>query len=153
MLTACVTGHRRLRDPEQVRHVLAAALDRALAEGYTVWYVGMALGADQMAVELMLGKAHRVVAVIPCDDYDRPWPASLRRRYRSLLARADEVVVYPGGPYAPWKPHARNRWMVDRSQLVVAVWDGRCTGGTYGTVEHARARGVPVRVVWPGKRS
>ncbi|MEW6049065.1 MAG: SLOG family protein [Bacillota bacterium] len=153
MLTACVTGHRRLGDPEQVRHVLAAALDRALTEGYTVWYVGMALGADQMAAELLLGKARRVVAVIPCDDYDRLWPASVRRRYRCLLARADEVVVYPGGPYAPWKPHARNRWMVDRSGLVVAVWDGRRTGGTYGTVGYARARGVPVRVVWPGKQS
>jgi len=152
VLTACVTGHRRLGDPEQVRRVLAAALDRALAEGYAAWYTGMALGADQMAAELLLGKA-RLVAVIPYDGYDRLWPAPLRNRYRSLLARADEVVMYPGGPYAPWKPHARNRWMVDRSRLVVAVWDGRHGGGTYGTVEYARTRGVPVRVVWPGEQS
>lgn len=31
----------------------------------------------------------------------------------------DGLVVYSGGPYAPWKPHVRNRWMVDRPGLVV----------------------------------
>jgi len=143
---ACVTGHRRLARPEETRAALAAALDRAIEEGFAAFHVGMALGTDQMAAELLAGRA-RVVAVIPCDEYDHLWPAGVRENYRRLLGLVDEVVLYPGGPYAPWKPHARNRWMVDRSGLVIAVYDGRKWGGTYGTVEYARWRGVPVWLV------
>lgn len=143
VLAACLTGHRCLARPELVRERLSAALDRAVGGGFRCFYLGMAPGADQMAAELLLGRV-RVVAVIPCDGYDRLWPASVRCRYADLLSQVDEVVLYPGGPYAPWKPHARNRWMVDRSGLVVAVYDGRRRGGTYWTVEYARRRGVPV---------
>ncbi|MDI6824641.1 MAG: DNA-processing protein DprA [Bacillota bacterium] len=122
---------------------MSRVLGCAVAKGHCCFYLGMALGADQMAAELLFGHA-RVVAVVPCDGYDRLWPAPLRRKYGELLSRVDEVVVYPGGPYAPWKPHARNRWMVDRSGLVIAVYDGRRQGGTFRTVEYARRRGVPV---------
>lgn len=143
MQAACVTGHRWLARPEETRAALAAALDRAIKEGFATFYVGMALGADQMAAELLAGRA-RVVAAIPCDGYDRPWPAGAQARHRTLLGLVDEVVLYPGGPYAPWKPHARNRWMVDRSGLVIAVYDGRGHGGTFRTVQYAQARGAPI---------
>jgi len=146
MPAACVTGHRHLAAPDEVRGRLARALEQAVARGFDCFYVGMAPGADQMAVELLLGRV-RVVAVVPCDDFDRLWPLELRAVYAGLMARVDEVVVYPGGSYAPWKPHARNRWMVDRSGLVIAVYDGRKSGGTYRTVEYARRRGVPVWLV------
>lgn len=147
MRCACVTGHRRLSQPEAVRRSLAAALEEALRDGYGRFFVGMALGADQMAAELLVGRAE-VVAVLPCEDYDRLWPEEVREKYRRLMGRVSEVVCYPGGPYAPWKPHARNRWMVDRSHLVVAVYDGRRRGGMYRTLQYAGARGVPVRLVW-----
>jgi len=140
---ACVCGHRELVRPVLVRERLSDVLACAVGRGWSCFFVGMAPGADQMAAELLLGRV-RVVAVIPCDDYGRLWPAFLRRKYEGLLSRVDEVVVYPGGPYAPWKPHARNRWMVDRAGLVIAVYDGRKEGGTYRTVEYARRRGVPV---------
>ena len=144
MGAACVTGHRRLARPEETRAALAAALDRAIEEGFAAFYVGMALGTDQMAAELLAGRA-RVVAVIPCDEYDRLWPAGARENYRRLLGLVDEVVLFPGGPYAPWKPHARNRWMVDRSGLVIAVYDGRGHGGTFRTVQYAETRGA---LIW-----
>jgi hypothetical protein len=42
--------------------------------------------------------------------------------------------------------------VVDRSSVLVAVWDGqpaRGLGGTADVVAYARERGVPVTVVWP----
>jgi hypothetical protein len=41
---------------------------------------------------------------------------------------------------------------VDRSDVLLAVWDGqpaRGPGGTGDVVAYARARGTPVEVVWP----
>lgn len=50
--------------------------------------------------------------------------------------------------YAPTvAPLVRNKWMVDRSRLVVACWDGRTRGGTFQTVNYAKMRGVSVVVV------
>ena len=44
------------------------------------------------------------------------------------------------------------RAVVDRSSVLVAVWDGqpsRGLGGTADVVAYARERGVPVEVIWP----
>jgi hypothetical protein len=41
---------------------------------------------------------------------------------------------------------------VDRSSVLVAVWDGqpaRGLGGTADVVAYARQRGVPMEVIWP----
>ena len=42
--------------------------------------------------------------------------------------------------------------VVDRSSVLLAVWDGqpsRGLGGTADVVAYARQRGVPVTVIWP----
>lgn len=40
----------------------------------------------------------------------------------------------------------RNRYMVNQSQRIIAVYDGRLCGGTAATVWYAK--GKDVRVVW-----
>lgn len=42
--------------------------------------------------------------------------------------------------------HVRNRQIVDHSDLIVAFWDGFSTG-TQHTLNYARKRGVPMRIV------
>jgi hypothetical protein len=47
---------------------------------------------------------------------------------------------------------AAGQVVVDRSERLVAVWDGkpaRGIGGTADIVSYARQKGVPVAVVWP----
>lgn len=47
--------------------------------------------------------------------------------------------------YVPSKaPLIRNEWMVNRSRLVVACYDGRSRGGTYYTVNYAKRKNIPV---------
>ena len=75
------------------------------------------------------------------------WPAEARARYASLLTRAAEVVYVSPPGYAPAKMHARNAWMIDRADGVVALWDGS-PGGTSNAVEYARRTGKPVENLW-----
>jgi uncharacterized phage-like protein YoqJ len=46
---------------------------------------------------------------------------------------------------------ARNEWMVDNSNAMIAVWDGS-PGGTANTVKYAQAKERPVLVIDPVKR-
>lgn len=43
----------------------------------------------------------------------------------------------------------RNHYMVDHSQRVIAVYDGRSGGGTAATIRYARPDGRP-RLLGPG---
>jgi hypothetical protein len=47
---------------------------------------------------------------------------------------------------------AGGRAVVDRSDVLMAVWDGQPARGLAGTADvgaYARERGVPVEVIWP----
>ena len=43
----------------------------------------------------------------------------------------------------------RDMAVVDNSDLIVAIWDGKTTGGTQRTIEYARKVGVPVKIINP----
>ena len=46
-------------------------------------------------------------------------------------------------------PLKRNTEMLAQADLVVALYDGRHTGGTYSTIQKARKVGVPVILLHP----
>src|SRR6478752_3152397 len=61
------------------------------------------------------------------------------------LERGVDIVVvnqsvdYPG----PWVYQARNKWMVDHCDMVVAYFDGS-SGGTNNCINYAISRDVPI---------
>ena len=62
---------------------------------------------------------------------------------------ADKVIDVSPDPYAVWKMQKRNIWMVDQSNVVIAVWDGKKSGGTYNCIKYAVGKGLPVLVIHP----
>jgi uncharacterized phage-like protein YoqJ len=46
------------------------------------------------------------------------------------------VIVSPGS-YSPEKMHLRDRWIIDNSNALCAVWTGIQYGGTFGTIRYA----------------
>lgn len=105
---------------------------------------GMALGVDQWFAEICIGLGIPFTAAVPCDGHESRWPAESQAHYRALLQKAHYVRVVSPGPYAPWKMQRRNEWMVDNSEMLVAVWDGSA-GGTANCVRYARQVG---REIW-----
>jgi uncharacterized phage-like protein YoqJ len=105
---------------------------------------GMALGVDQWFAEEALRLDIEVHAAIPCDGQERTWPTSSQDRYHLLLKhpKVTAHVVNPG-PYAAWKMQARNEYMVNYSDLLLAVWGGS-HGGTGNCVAYANKCGKPV---------
>ena len=113
---------------------------------------GMALGADQWAVNVALKMGIKVTALIPCQGQDRLWPSFAQTQYRTLLRRVEvaggEVRYVSDKPYDKWCMNNRNHEIVDTSSEMLAVWDGT-KGGTGNCVELALHDGLKVTVLDP----
>lgn len=158
MTVITVTGHRDFHPLRANTDLLREVLSRP---DLTRVYTGMALGFDQyIAAQCLSDYDVPVTAAVPCDGQDAYWSTGQRSIYGYLLdqiaaqrtARGSGVVtdVNPG-PYAAWKMHARNRYMIDRADFVLAYWDGRTSGGTYQAIQYAKSHAqIPVLNVFMG---
>ena len=158
--SCCFTGHRPMklpwgmneRDPRctALKLELAARLEAIYALGYRHFLCGMAIGCDMYFAEavLALRDVHGDVtleAAIPFGDQPGRWDEAQRRRYNSLIDRADKVTVLQIG-YTSDCMMRRNRYMVDRASLLLACYDGR-PGGTMNTILYAERSGVKTVVI------
>ena len=146
---ACaVTGHRVLSS-DFSKEELRAALRALAAAGVRTFLCGMALGFDLLcAEEVLLLREElpvRLVACIPCADQAARYPKSARERYERILDRCDERAVLHER-YCDGCMFERNRYMVDRADLLLAYFTGR-RGGTKYTVGYAEKRGIPVYLI------
>ena len=148
------TGHRPDKfsfgfdesHPDCIR--LRKAIDQSVARlvqaGITTFYTGMALGVDLWAARAVLAlreenPALRLVAVQPCATQADRWGEKERETYRSILSQADERICLHES-YTRFCMHERNRYMVDRAQYLLAIYDGGESGGTASTVRYAESR-------------
>ncbi len=150
MDTVCFTGHRPEKlvwNEEQVRAALRIGIDRALKWKYSTFITGMAQGVDLWAAEeiLSLKKEHpnlRLVCAIPYEGYAEKWDNGWKVKYEAVKTSADEVHTICSRNTRS-APVIRDKWMVDHSSLVIAVYNGE-KGGTKTTVEYAEKQKIRV---------
>jgi uncharacterized phage-like protein YoqJ len=84
---------------------------------------------------------------MPYEGFERRWSPGWRQLYYEILEASDyRKVFYPSFTYVAFQE--RNRWMVDQSARVIAVYHG-VRGGTFNTIEYAERQSVEVRLI-PG---
>lgn len=153
--TCSFTGHRpeklpwgfEEKDPRcmELKERLRQAVKQAYQDGYRHFITGMARGCDQYFAEIVLElrKEHpdvTIEAAIPCETQAAAWKEMERERYFGLVAQCDyETMVQR--QYDKGCMQRRNRYMVDRSARLIAVYDGML-GGTMYTIHYAMQRGV-----------
>ena len=156
--TCCLTGYRPHRfaftpdglRPEQVQCVLGRQIRRLYDGGCRTFITGMCAGVDLWAADevLTLSRSRgdvRLIAAIPFEGQAARWPLPLQREYRRILNGCAQRVVLFSPEQAEQDAAAcyrqRNRWMVDRSSTVLAVYTPDATdirSGTAATVRYAR---------------
>ena len=109
---------------------------------------GFALGADQYFAHVCIKLGIPLIAAIPFKGQESKWPEKSQKLYKSLLSKASEVVIVSEGTYSAEKMQIRNRWMIDNSQLVLAIFDGT-TGGTFNCVSYAKEVGRQIITIDP----
>ncbi len=159
--TCCFTGHRpdklpwgsREEDPRcrLLKERLSAALEHAYRSGYTHFISGMARGADFYFSEAVLAlREHHPSVTLecarPCESQATAWPQEERRRYETILDQCDyETLVQHH--YDRGCMMRRNRYMVDRSSRIIAVYDGVPKGGTAQTLTYAMRQGLEIEIL------
>lgn len=122
-------------------------------------YVGGALGFDTDAARVCAETAVPFVVAVPFPSQWKRWKLIDQAVYRNMLTYAKRVeyvskVDPPKSDGVDFGAinmmYARNRYMVDRCDIVVAAWDGS-RGGTGHFVEYARQKGKEIIVLTPGR--
>ena len=147
--SACFTGHRDIRaaSEEHIREKLVTLLQDLIGKGYTDFYNGGALGFDLLSAEAVLELREKYPQIklhfiMPCNNQTRGWREESIIRYQSIRERADEVKCL-SSVYYDGCMQARNRYMVDNSELCIAYLE-RATGGSAYTARYAEKNGVTV---------
>ncbi len=146
-----VTGHRAFPDRDQV----AAAVDRVLdtIEGVAdrVILSSLAEGADRLVAQRALSRSGwRLSVVLPLDrnDYLTDFDGSAsREEFTLLLDQASGIATIPTTTSREAAYATAGRTVVDRSDVLIALWDGEPAAGTGGTAEvvaYARRLGRPI---------
>ena len=158
--TCCFTGHRPAKLPwgsdesdercQALKLELSARLEGIVQAGYRNFICGMAEGCDLYFAEAVLAMRGRLPdvtleAAIPCDKQADSWSAFQLRRYEHIMAECD-TVTFVQHRYSPGCMMRRNRYMVDRSSLLLACFDGQ-TGGTMNTILYAQRSGLKVIII------
>jgi hypothetical protein len=147
-----VSGHQHV--PLAALAFVKEGIARTLSEtkGDLLGVTSLAAGADQIFAKLVLERG-RLHVVIPCVEYEKSFSAAAgRHEYRALLSRAEstEALAFPGPSEEAFL--AAGRRVVELSELLIAVWDGRPArgkGGTADIVEYAKSLRRRLEVIWP----
>ncbi len=155
--TCCFTGHRAdklLWGSDEsapaclaLKGAIADVLASLYAGGYRHFICGMATGIDIYCGEAVvaLRDEHPDVtleAAVPYAGQEKRWPVLWQRRYFRLAEACDQVTVLHRA-YTPDCMMDRNRYMVDASSVLVAVYNGT-PGGTRNTMLYAMRQGVQI---------
>jgi len=167
MKVCAFTGHRPKSFPWKyneaaldcvmLKEVLAKQINLLADRGVTDWLSGMAQGVDLWCAQVVLdlrkkNPALKLHCVLPCEGQESKWTASAQERYRSILAQANDVI-YVGQEYSRDCMLERNRYMVDRASILLAVYNGTWRSGTGATVRYALKQGREVIIIDPISRN
>jgi len=152
----CYTGHRPKKftfqyneqhpDCIKIKTLIRQETEKAIKDGYDYFISGMALGVDMWAAEavLELKKKYphiKLESAVPCLNQERTWPVPFQQRYRNILNQADVVNYVNKEAYQPYLMIQRDKYMVDKSSMLIAVFDGS-KGGTKHTFDYALEKGI-----------
>ena len=159
--SCCFTGHRPQKLPwgfDEADPRCAALMEKlykairfVVHKGKTRFYTGMAMGTDIWCAQIVLqlkkelpDKGIELIAVIPHKGQGARYPDEWKARYYGVLNAADERMVLQDH-YTQGCMQRRNRFMVDNSSMLIAVYSGDA-GGTKDTFDYAVSKGLSI--IW-----
>ncbi len=163
--TCCFTGHRPNRLPwgkdetqplcVTCKKLLTDEVELAYQLGFRRFWSGMAMGGDLLFAEVVLacGELHpdvQLFAAIPCLDQTKGWSQDQTERYQRILERlpASQQILVQAERTRDCMLR-RDRYMVNQSQRIIALYDGKSRGGTRYTLNYALKKGLESVVIDP----
>lgn len=149
-----ITGQRRF-DNKYPSHQLKQHIKLKLKEKFvelaaTKIISGMALSSDTLAVEVAIELKLPFIAALSFPEQDAYWSSADKKKYNDLLELAENVEIVNKSGYASWKYQARNQWIVDNCDVLIAVFQPTTTfGGTKNCIDYANVVKRTVVIIDP----
>lgn len=158
--TCCFSGHRPEKIPcsgqpsmqlYNIKIALYQEIDKAIKNGYEYFVDGACRGVDFWAAEHVLWHKNRNPMIqlefaIPFDLQAAKWCEEDKIEYHKLLKQADKITKV-NNAYTLNCMQKRNEYMVDKSSLIIAVWNGK-PSGTKNCLDYAVKKGLEIKVVY-----
>lgn len=151
--TCCFTGHRPSRFSFNQNENTEACIElknrlrleisnMVINHNVRNFITGMALGVDTWAAEIVLDMKEIypdlfLTAAVPFPGQADRWSKKNRIRYNNILDLCDEIQTI-SSVYNSECMMRRNKYMVDNSDFIIAVWNGSPSGGTAKTIAYAK---------------
>lgn len=168
MLKVCITGHRpnnlygyrKKGKYEILGNTIFNLIEKLYIQSnrHITLINGGALGADQIfALESINLKNKykynnnaeiKLVLVKPCLQQDKLWQPSLQNRYKEICSHMDEIITI-NQEYTKSCMKERNMYMVDNSDIVIAVKRDNVWGGTQQCFKYALSKGKEIILINP----
>ena len=162
MIRIGVTGHRILAELDKVELGVEQALVRIeqVFPGEILTVVSaLAEGADRIVARHVLARPYACLTVpLPLDesDYLRDFSSEESRlEFSTLLGRASKIERMPPMPARDRAYEAAGEYVLNNSDVLLTIWDGRPSrgrGGTADIVSLARKRKLPIAWIHAGNR-
>lgn len=133
---------------------LRETIETLILMDYKHMISGGAQGMDIMAAEIVLDLKKEypdltLEIAVPFEDQAGTWPDEYRARWQRCIDEADMITVV-SHEYTKQCLFARNRYMVQQADLLLACYDGQ-EGGTKMTIDYAKRYGCQVCIIPPVK--
>ena len=163
--TCCFTGHRRRDLPfegdiskQGVKNLISTIhllCHEAYGRGIRTFITGMAEGSDiicgSVIMDLMHSEDHpgiELICALPYEDQIREIKLPKDRYIYSLLLRMASAVVVTGNADDSGRYRRRNKFMVDNSSELIAIYKEKQRGsGTLQTINMAKSNGLNMHVI------
>ena len=158
----CFTGHRNQKLPwladknnpysVALRSAIRDKILKKIDEGFTYFISGMALGVDMICADLVLELRHnhpeiKLECALPCEEQTKFWPEEQIDFYMNIIEKCDYINVI-SYRYNRACIHQRNQYMVQKSDCLIAIWNGT-DGGTKNTIMLASKHQKPIEIINP----
>ena len=125
-----------------LKEMLKKEIEKLLDCGVTDFYSGLAEGVDTWAAQIVLALREKnptlkLHCILPCRDQAKKWEASAQKRHQNILEQANSVICLSESYYDGCMLN-RNKYLVEHSSILLAVYDGNWRSGTGMTVRYAQ---------------
>lgn len=126
-----------------------------IENGARYFITGMAMGFDLIAAEVVLELKSiypevKLECAIPCMNQCKGWIEGYKKRYNKIIESSDKVTYLTDKNYFEGCFHVRNRYMVDKSDLVLAC-SFSTGGGTASTIKYASSKNKNLIIISKNK--
>ena len=147
------TGHRKIFDryyPHRSWNKVCEETTRILEElKPTLIWSGGAMGFDSLIIDAAMAIGIAYSMAIPFKGQESRWNLESQERYQSYIKGAESVVIVSDGGYSVDKMQARNEYLVNNCDTLIALFNPRQGGGTMNCLNYAKKVGKPIIQINP----